>query len=320
MPETRKSIAMLSDLSERVPYNVPELPIYAHRDPLSSYTDYRCPCHWHRDLEFIHVIAGRMDYFVNGVVTPLAAGEGLVVNSSRLHYGFSPEGTPPDKRECLFSCALVSPALFEGLTTAAAERCERAFDQGMDDFLTLSPAVDWQRDAMAAIDRLVGRMDDAARNPLPAVSAALDLCDGVLDRFRPADKTAAAEDPNAPNAPNAAGDRRDRMDVLAMTGLIQRRFADPLTLADIAAAGRMGRTRCCALFRRYVNLTPNEYLTDRRVREAKRLLDATAASVAEIARACGFSSPSYFISVFRRRTGLTPGEFRERALPSPRSD
>lgn len=72
-----------SDLSERIDYNIPDLPIYARRDALSSFPDYRCPCHWHRDLEFIHVISGQMQYFVNGAIVTLEAGNGLVVNSSR---------------------------------------------------------------------------------------------------------------------------------------------------------------------------------------------------------------------------------------------
>lgn len=70
----RKTIIVSSDLSERIDYNIPDLPIYARRDALSSFPDYRCPCHWHRDLEFIHVISGQMQYFVNGAIVTLEAG------------------------------------------------------------------------------------------------------------------------------------------------------------------------------------------------------------------------------------------------------
>lgn len=75
---------------------------------MSSFPDYRCPCHWHRDLEFIHVISGQMQYFVNGAIVTLEAGNGLVVNSSRLHYGFSPQ-----QRQCWFTCVVVDPELLE---------------------------------------------------------------------------------------------------------------------------------------------------------------------------------------------------------------
>ena len=94
------------------------LPIYARRDALSSFPDYRCPCHWHRDLEFIHVISGQMQYFVNGATVTLEAGNGLVVNSSRLHYGFSPQ-----QRQCWFTCVVVNPELLERLGAD-----ERVFD------------------------------------------------------------------------------------------------------------------------------------------------------------------------------------------------
>jgi len=107
----RKTVIVSSDLSERIDYNIPDLPIYARRDALSSFPDYRCPCHWHRDLEFIHVISGQMQYFVNGAIVKLEAGNGLVVNSSRLHYGFSPQ-----QRQCRFTCVVVDPELLEQLS------------------------------------------------------------------------------------------------------------------------------------------------------------------------------------------------------------
>lgn len=106
----RKTIIVSSDLSERIDYNIPDLPIYARRDALSSFPDYRCPCHWHRDLEVIHVISGQMQYFVNGAIVTLEAGNGLVVNSSRLHYGFSPQ-----QRQCWFTCVVVGSELLERL-------------------------------------------------------------------------------------------------------------------------------------------------------------------------------------------------------------
>ncbi|MBT1160777.1 AraC family transcriptional regulator [Bifidobacterium sp. SO1] len=312
MPQyEHRRLDLLSDLSERVRYNLAEIPIYASRDPLSIYADYRCPCHWHRDLEYIHVVSGTLRYFVNGEIFVLQPGEGLVVNANRLHYGFSPE-----HRESWFSCAVIGPSLIESLTGDVAARCERAFDQRRDDALRLSPDVPWQFDVLTDIDRLVVQLrGDRRRNgggtdsrtpidPLPAVATAIGLLDAVLDRF------GDSGDDDGQNV----DEQRRRIDVLNMTGLIQQRFAEPLSLSDIAAAGRVSRSQCCLLFKRYVGHTPNEYLTERRVEEAKRLLAGTDGSVTEIAKACGFSSPSYFISVFRRRLGATPKEYRMRAV------
>ena len=145
-----QEVIVSSDLSERIDYNIPDLPIYARRDALSSFPDYRCPCHWHRDLEFIHVISGQMQYLVNGTIVTLEAGNGLGVNSSRLHYGFSPQ-----QRQCWFTCVVVGPELLERLGTDTRLRCEHAFAQCMDDMLPLDRSVKWQRDALEMVDRIV---------------------------------------------------------------------------------------------------------------------------------------------------------------------
>ncbi len=52
-----------------------------------------------------------------------------------------------------------------------------------------------------------------------------------------------------------------------------------------------------------------ESLHDRRVGKARALLRSTTLGVAEVAWACGYSSPSYFNRVFRLRTGQTPRDF-----------
>jgi AraC-like DNA-binding protein len=46
---------------------------------------------------------------------------------------------------------------------------------------------------------------------------------------------------------------------------------------------------------------------------AKRLLEEPTRSIPEVARAMGFSSPSAFHRAFRRWTGMTPKQHRERA-------
>ena len=61
------------------------------------------------------VFSGEMQYNVNGEILTLQAGEGLVVSSRQLHYGFSDE-----HRECDFLCVLLHPLLF--CSTPAVEQ------------------------------------------------------------------------------------------------------------------------------------------------------------------------------------------------------
>ncbi len=59
--------------------------------------------------------------------------------------------------------------------------------------------------------------------------------------------------------------------------------------------------------------TAGELIRDRLLLEARRLLVHSSLNVAEIAVSLQFEDPSYFSRFFRRSTGVSPGEFRDRS-------
>lgn len=73
----------------------------------------------------------------------------------------------------------------------------------------------------------------------------------------------------------------------------------------------LNHTSLCRLFKECTGMTVGAYATGLKVKEAKRLLRATDKPLSEIAQYLGFSSQSYFQNVFKRGTGVTPGEYRE---------
>ena len=54
----------------------------------------------------------------------------------------------------------------------------------------------------------------------------------------------------------------------------------------------------------------NSWITRERIALASSLLEREEYNVAEIGWACGYTSSSYFISVFRKQTGMTPLQWR----------
>ena len=65
------------------------------------------PCHWHEDLEWIHILEGTMCYDVNGRRLVLGKQDSLMVNARRMHYGYSFH-----RQDCRFLCVLFHPSLF----------------------------------------------------------------------------------------------------------------------------------------------------------------------------------------------------------------
>jgi two-component system response regulator YesN len=94
---------------------------------------------------------------------------------------------------------------------------------------------------------------------------------------------------------------------------IEQHYAEPdLSLNDVAAQANLSASHFSAVFSQETDQTFKEYLTEIRIRKAKELLRMTTLRSADIAYQVGYNDPHYFSSVFKKKTGLSPMEFRSR--------
>jgi AraC family transcriptional regulator len=63
-------------------------------------------------------------------------------------------------------------------------------------------------------------------------------------------------------------------------------------------------------FKQSMGMTPTNYIAERRIEGAKKMLQETELPIAEIALRSGFSSQSHFTTSFRKVAGATPRAFR----------
>jgi AraC family transcriptional regulator len=92
---------------------------------------------------------------------------------------------------------------------------------------------------------------------------------------------------------------------------IDAHLADDISLDGLAAEACLSPFHFSRLFRDATGLSPNRYVTDRRVQMAQKALALDRHSLAEISLDAGFGSQDNFTRVFRKTTGLTPGQYRE---------
>ncbi len=97
--------------------------------------------------------------------------------------------------------------------------------------------------------------------------------------------------------------------VIRAKQMIDDRFCDAIDIDAMAREAFLSRYHFVRLFRRCYGRTPHQYLTDRRIMEAKRLLKA-GAGVGETCFRVGFSSVTSFSSLIKRGTGRSPSAWR----------
>jgi len=109
---------------------------------------------------------------------------------------------------------------------------------------------------------------------------------------------------------SAADVARDDPGVLAAVHHIEERYAEPLTLTELARHSGYAPTYLVRAFRRRLGTSPIDYLIGVRLHHACALLEATDDLVTTIAHAVGFSDSRYFAARFHRALGVTPSAFR----------
>ncbi|MDR3709324.1 MAG: AraC family transcriptional regulator [Capsulimonadaceae bacterium] len=92
--------------------------------------------------------------------------------------------------------------------------------------------------------------------------------------------------------------------------LLDGHFSSNLGVGDLARQLGVSRATLFRKFKEAYGTSPKEYLDNIRIGRAQRLLQESPAPIREIAAACGYDDPHYFIGVYKRATGRTPGQDR----------
>jgi len=293
------ALEVFSDMSERLNYNLPGFPLYVRKGDLISFEKHAAACHWHPDLEYILILDGAMDYFINGQTIHLNKGQGIFVNSRRLHYGFSDENS-----DCSYIVIVIHPSILGENTPVGKDFFESKFGFETADFLLLSSELQWPEKILSSIKRLFDEIQTTKQNPLHILSIVMSLCSNTAENLL-----------SSPERKSNNINVNSWMAVRNMTAYIYQKYEDKITLDDIAAAGSVCRSKCCQLFGEYTGQTPNSYLIGYRIRKSCEMLKESNMSILEVAIACGFQSPSYFTHVFQKEIGQIPREYRNQFKP-----
>lgn len=96
---------------------------------------------------------------------------------------------------------------------------------------------------------------------------------------------------------------------------MENHLDSPLHLDEIAAVAEISQPYLFTIFKRYLNISPHQYLLGLRISRAKQMLAGCDLTIKEIAFECGFESLEVFYRQFLHNTGTTPAIYRKRSDP-----
>lgn len=100
--------------------------------------------------------------------------------------------------------------------------------------------------------------------------------------------------------------------VITIKDYIRDHLSDNLTLTVLSDVVNYNSSYVSRVFKQTTGMNLSDYITVCRINKAKELLVSSSDSVRIIAEKVGFDTSQYFSMVFRKETGLTPGEFRNK--------
>jgi AraC family transcriptional activator of pobA len=118
-------------------------------------------------------------------------------------------------------------------------------------------------------------------------------------------------------AADVVGDLRlkDEPLLAEVFGFIEDRYRERILLKDVARAVSVSSGHLTTVVRRKTGRTVQEWIVERRMAEARRLLVETDLAVEEVGRRVGYGDPGYFVRSFKRAHDTTPLGWRRAGRP-----
>lgn len=241
--------------------------------------------HWHKEVQFSVVTRGKLIVETMGNREMIAENQVLFINRDTPH--------------CIVSTndAQYTSLLFpiEALFTTIPDvrlQLEKFTTDGHLPTFCLSRDTAWQSSCMHMIQEAIEET-----NSLRMSALLLSIMSILITR---------TEQP-AIHARTITEQRTE-----TMMKCIAEHFGDDISLSEIADSAGISKTEANRCFKAVLSTTPYQYLLETRLEHACHLLVTTTLSIHDIAMQCGFHEDSLFGSSFRKRTGMTPLQYRRK--------
>ena len=131
------------------------------------------------------------------------------------------------------------------------------------------------------------------------------------------------QEPEAPAAPQEEGGDESSQNALVMAHVrryLEDNYMFDISLDSVGEILHISPAYLSAQFKKYQKMNFLDCLTELRINAAKELLNDPFRSSAEVASMVGYEDASYFARAFKKRTGVTPTQYRRQAAKAAKGE
>ena len=92
---------------------------------------------------------------------------------------------------------------------------------------------------------------------------------------------------------------------------LQESVETEISMPEVAEHLNISYTKFRRLFKEYTGQSPAQYFINLRIHRAKEMLRGSSIPIKEISYMLHFETPEYFATLFKKRTGQSPTDFRK---------
>jgi len=254
--------------------------------------------HWHDELEICHVKQGTGKYLINGNEYWFEPGDVFIINNDEIHLAY-------DDNDLIMRVVLFSPSILwaGGPNLLDYEYLAPFTETGVRFNNKLSHAHPHIGKIIKILDEIQNEYDlKQPKYELMIKTLLMQLMTYIIRYFDDDEKSHTSEKTRL----------RDAQRFKDIAGYIRSNYTDNIKLDELAETFKMSVSTLCRLFRRFSGASPIEYIIFLRLNAAKDMLLSTDKKILDIACDCGFTSISSFNKAFRRYTGVSLREYRNR--------
>ena len=257
---------------------------------------YSSPWHWHEAIEFKYVLQGGLKIMTENAEYEIPKGCVSFTNSNVLEASERLD----DTEDTVIAVHLFHPILLTGHFQSIYEKkyVRPVLDNRQIEILVISPETEYGNKICQAFLEL-NKLRDQKNVEFQVRNLLSEIWFQMLFEI----------DMQLQNRPSSSIPSQDR--IRYMIQFIQVHYMEKITLEDIAKSAHISEREALRTFKKALDKTPFDYLTDYRLTKSRELLSHTDQSITEIALNVGFSDSSYFGKLFRKQFGCTPGTFRK---------